>query len=214
MLNERKPIKNKVKENVEMCIIVIKPKGVEFPSDGILEYCFRRNPHGAGIMLADQGKLMIHKGLMTEDEFFDVYRDLKERFPASPFILHFRWSTGGGIQPGLCHPFPIDNRKRVLMAKQPSNVKIAVAHNGIILDWSALNDTVSDTLLYVKNVLHPEFQADPRFLFDPANRKKIADEVNGSRLAFMTASGAMCTIGGFYKYDSVYYSKALPQNIR
>ena len=197
-----------------MCIIVIKPREVEFPSDGILEYCFRRNPHGAGIMLADQGKLMIHKGLMTADEFFDAYHELKERFPASPFIMHFRWSTGGGVQPGLCHPFPIDNRKRVLMAKQPANVKIAVAHNGIILDWSALNDTVSDTLLYVKNVLHPEFQADPRFLFDPANRKKIADEVNGSRLAFMTASGAMCTIGGFYKYDSVYYSKALPQNIR
>ena len=197
-----------------MCIIVIKPKGVEFPNDGIWEYCFRRNPHGAGIMLADGGKLIIRKGLMTEDEFFDVYHELKERFPASPFIMHFRWSTGGGVQPGLCHPFPIDNRKRVLMAKQPANVKIAVAHNGIILDWSALNDTVSDTLLYVKNVLHPEFQADPRFLFDPANRKKIADEVNGSRLAFMTASGAMCTIGGFYKYDSVYYSKALPQNIR
>ncbi len=198
-----------------MCIIVVKTRNAEFPSDGILEYCFRRNPHGAGIMLADTDKsLIIRKGLMTRDEFFDIYNDLKERFPASPFIMHFRWSTGGGIQPGLCHPFPIDNRKRVLMAKQPSNVKIAVAHNGIIPDWSALNDTVSDTLLYVKNVLYPEFQADPRFLYDAENRKKIAEEVNGSRLVFMTASGAMCTIGGFYKYNGIYYSKALPQNIR
>ena len=197
-----------------MCIIVIKPKGVEFPSDGILEYCFRRNPHGAGIMLADQGKLIIRKGLMAEDEFFDAYHELKERFPASPFIMHFRWSTGGGIQPGLCHPFPIDYRKRVLMARQPANVKIAVAHNGVISDWSALNDTVSDTLLYVKNVLYPEFHVDPRYLFDAENRKRIADQVNGSRLAFMTASGVMCTIGGFYKYNGIYYSKSLPQNIR
>ena len=194
-----------------MCIIVIKPRGVEFPNDGILDYCFRRNPDGAGIMLADQGRLIIRKGLMTPEEFFDVYHDLKEKFPESPFILHFRWSTGGGVQPGLCHPFPIDYRKRVLMARQPSNVRIAVAHNGVISNWSGIDATVSDTLLYVKNVLYPVFRDDPRYLCVPENRKRIASEVNGSRLAFMTASGAMCTIGGFYKYDGVYYSKPLPR---
>lgn len=84
-----------------MYIIVVKPKGVKFPSERILDYCFRRNPDGAGIMLANQGRLTIRKGLMTRKEFFDAYHDLKERFPESPFILHFRWSTGGGVQPGL-----------------------------------------------------------------------------------------------------------------
>ncbi len=124
-----------------MCIIVIKTRGVELPGDGILEHCFRRNPYRAGIMLAGQGKLVIHKGLMTSDECFDAYRELKERFPASPFIPHFRWSTGGGIKPGLCHPFPIDNRKRGLTAREPANIKIA--HNGVISDWSGIDATVS-----------------------------------------------------------------------
>ena len=84
-----------------MYIIVVKPKGVKFPSEGILDYCFRKNPDGASIMLANQGRLTIRKGLMTRKEFFDAYHDLKEWFPESPFILHFRWSTGGGVQPGL-----------------------------------------------------------------------------------------------------------------
>lgn len=195
-----------------MCIIVVKPKEVEFPTDGILGYCFQRNPHGAGIMLADSERgLLIRKGLMSKEEFFDVYDDLKDRYPESPFIFHFRWSTGGGIQAGLCHPFPIDYRKNVLMARQPSNVRIAVAHNGVISQWSGIDDTVSDTLLYVKNVLSPEFQKDPRYLIDPTNRKRIKDQIDGSRLAFMTNYGAICTIGGFYKYDGVYYSKPLPR---
>ena len=205
-----------------MCIIVIKPKGRPFPSDSVLNYCFRRNPHGAGIMLAAPKRgLIIRKGLMTREEFFDCYHDLAKRFPESPFIIHFRWSTGGGIQPGLCHPFPIDNRRRVLTAKQPSNVKMAVAHNGIISRWSEVDDTVSDTLLYVKNVLFPAYKADPEFVFQPEQKAKIANAVNGSRLAFPPRSHkplepkrswsintpeAFCLIipiAGFIKTDSV-----------
>ncbi|MDO4586390.1 MAG: hypothetical protein Q4C95_03745 [Planctomycetia bacterium] len=104
-----------------MRMIVVKSRGIEFPNETVFVYCFRHNPHGAGLMLADQGRLVIRKGLMTRDEFFDVYRQLKEHFPASPFILHFRRATDGGIQPGLGHPFPIDVRKRVLTARRPSN---------------------------------------------------------------------------------------------
>ena len=225
-----------------MCIIVIKPKGRPFPSDSVLNYCFRRNPHGAGIMLAapraaaggvphdvngalaaPAGRgttssrshgLIIRKGLMTREDFFDCYHDLAKRFPESPFIIHFRWSTGGGIQPGLCHPFPIDSRRRVLTAKQPSNVKMAVAHNGIISRWSEVDDTVSDTLLYVKNVLFPAYKADPEFVFQPEQKAKIANAVNGSRLAFMTEKGRMIGIGGFYQYDGCFYSKPLPVGVK
>ena len=192
-----------------MCIIVVKPRGIEFPSETILDYCFRRNPHGAGIMLATENKLIIRKGLMSRNEFYNVFRNLKERYFDSPFIIHFRWATDGGINPGLCHPFPIDNRKRVLLARQPSNVKIAVAHNGIIPKWSGLGGDVSDTFLYVKNDLFPALKNDSRLLLDAENRKRIAEET-GSRLAFMNYRGQICTIGGFYLYNGIYYSKPIP----
>ena len=190
-----------------MCVIVVKPKGAEFPTDERLADCFRSNPDGAGIMLAAKGKLIIRKGLMTEEEFFDVYHNLQRKFPESPFVIHFRWSTGGGVQTGLCHPFPISNRKIVLLAKEPTNPKIAVAHNGIIPKWSGVDATVSDTLLYVKNELFPAFKSDPDFIFKADQREKIASVVNGSRLVFLTDTGRITGIGNFYKYDGVYYSK-------
>lgn len=39
--------------------------------------------------------------LMTQEEFFNVYHELKDRCPASSFVLHFRWSTSGEVQRGL-----------------------------------------------------------------------------------------------------------------
>ncbi len=192
-----------------MCIIIVKPRGIAFPTETILDYCFRRNPHGAGIMLAAENKLIIRKGLMSEDEGFRTFCKLKNRYPFSPFVFHFRWATDGGINPGLCHPFPIDNRKRVLLARQPSNVKIAVAHNGVIPKWSGLGEDVSDTFLYVKNDLFPALKNDPKLLLDAENRRRIAEET-GSRLAFMNYRGQICTIGGFYQYNGIYYSKPLP----
>ena len=153
-------------------------------------------------------RLMIRKGLMTRDAFFRVYHHLKRRFPESPFVFHFRWATDGGIQPGLCHPFPIDRRRRILMARQPSNVKIAVAHNGVIPKWSGLGGDVSDTLLYVQNDLAPAFEADSTFLRNPSNRKQMAIET-ASRWAFLTNHGQLCAVGPFYRYDDLYYSKPL-----
>ena len=194
-----------------MCIIIVRPVGTHYPGRNVLDYCFRHNPHGAGIMVADtdEKKLIIRKGLMSEDEVFRTFCKLKNRYPFSPFVFHFRWATDGGINPGLCHPFPIDNRKRVLLARQPSNVKIAVAHNGIIPKWSGLGEDVSDTFLYVKNDLFPMKKRNLNFLQKPENRERIAEETD-SRLAFMNYRGQICTIGGFYQYNGIYYSKPIP----
>ena len=192
-----------------MCIIIVKPKGATLPSPTILSHCFNRNPDGTGVMYFDPKRgLILRKGIMNKDEFLDVCERLRERFPNSPVIIHCRWATDGGVQSGLCHPFPIDNRKQVLLACAPSNVKIAVAHNGVIPRWSGLGGDVSDTYLFVKNDLFPAFEANPDYLSAPENRRYLA-EISQSRLAFMTATGQAWGIGKFYNYGGVYYSKPL-----
>ena len=194
-----------------MSIIIVRPVGVFYPSRNVLDYCFRHNPHGAGIMVADRNekRLIIRKGLMSSDEVLDTFWYLKERHPSCPFIFHFRLATDGGISPGLCHPFPIDNRKQVLLARQPSNVKIAVAHNGVIPKWTGLDEDLSDTFLYVKNDLFPAKKKNLNFLQKQENRERIANETN-SQLAFMNSRGHIYTIGQFYKFRGSFYTQPIP----
>ena len=53
-----------------MCIIVIKPQNVAFPSKEILKNCFTQNPDGAGFMYPANHKVMIEKGFNNFDKFY------------------------------------------------------------------------------------------------------------------------------------------------
>lgn len=192
-----------------MCIIVYKPKGAPLPSQNLLSDCFHHNPDGAGIMFHDPRRgLIIRKGMMNSDEFLRVCDRLRPCCDDIPVVIHCRWATHGGVQPGLCHPFPIDNRRNILTALVPRNVKMAVVHNGVIPQWSGKDQDVSDTLLYVQNELYPALRDDPDYLSDPRHRRHLAD-TSMSRLTFMDSGGNVTLVGQFFAYGGVYYSKQL-----
>ena len=94
-----------------MCVILVKERGIEIPTKGVLESCWKRNPDGAGFMFNDCDKVVIMKGFMTFEEFYlrlqtanDFYH-LKEK----GLVIHFRIATSGLKDKGNCHPYPISN---------------------------------------------------------------------------------------------------------
>lgn len=136
-----------------MCIIAIKPKGIEPPTDDVLHECFVNNADGAGFMWADEGKVHIHKGFK---KFKSLKKALKHRaFTADDTVVyHCRISTGGGVTPGNTHPFPLSKDIKDLKSLTLTT-DVGFAHNGIIKLTPSQAD-LSDTQEFIKTILYME----------------------------------------------------------
>ena len=128
---------------------------------------FQRNPHGAGYMVARDGRVEIHKGFMDLNDYLRAIRT--EHFTAADSVVyHFRISTQAGVNPEMTHPFPLSNQPW-RMRRLDECCRIGVAHNGVIrLTSDPDNDRYSDTALfitqYLKRYIHhvgglPDFTA-------------------------------------------------------
>lgn len=92
-----------------MCVAVVKPINGKI-SDEQIRNCFSRNKDGAGFSYIHKGRSVIRKGFFTVEAFIKEYREAEEKFgKKSPFLLHFRVSTGGRINAENCHPFLTDH---------------------------------------------------------------------------------------------------------
>ena len=86
-----------------MCIICVSPRSVRQPSEATIRAMFARNPHGAGYMVARDGRVRISKGYMSVDGLLAALR--QEHFTAKdPVVYHFRISTQAGVSPYMTHP--------------------------------------------------------------------------------------------------------------
>ena len=57
-----------------MCIIIAKNKNNRLPKKAELEYSFNHNHDGAGFMYPDNGKVIIDKGYMTFEKFYQFLK--------------------------------------------------------------------------------------------------------------------------------------------
>lgn len=156
-----------------MCIAILKPKGMTLDI-GDLEECWDNNPHGAGLMYADDGKLIIRKGWMKWKNFKRAWQ--KGSYTDKTVALHFRISTGGNIDQANCHPHLI-------------TPDVGVVHNGIFTakNIPIIDDNYSDTCHFVRLLRD---LGDPHFLSDKDTREWIKDVSLGSKLIFMGANGS------------------------
>ena len=145
-----------------MCIIAIKSRGVELPSEEILQNMWRANRDGAGFMYAKDGAVHIKKGFMTYESFIAEIRKLGSsgEMRNLPLIMHFRITTHGGTKPENTHPFPVTDSIGVLK-KLNSTTKLGMAHNGIIDILP--REGISDTMEYTASQLAPLSRALPKF---------------------------------------------------
>ena len=188
-----------------MCIIAIKSKGIDLPSEEILQNMWRVNSDGAGFMYAKDGVVHIEKGFMTYERFYSAIRKLDEEYGLKnlPLIMHFRITTHGGTKPENTHPFPITDSIGVLK-KIKVTAKLGVAHNGIINIRP--RDGISDTMEYIASQLAPLSRAMPKFYKNADLMEMVSNAINGSRMAFMNGSGEIYTIGNFVEEGGMRYS--------
>ena len=106
-----------------MCVILVCPPKVR-PAIDVLRACHAANPHGAGVGWRQGGKVHWQKNLGPE-EVGQLIGKLD-----GELVIHFRWASVGGVQPQLCHPFPVD---RGASTKLEGKAARLLFHNGT---WS------------------------------------------------------------------------------
>lgn len=180
-----------------MCVIAASPAGCRQPKEKDFRLMWDHNPHGAGFMWCEHGKVYIQKGLMTFDNFMDYIH--YHKFTASdPVVYHFRISTQAGTGPEMTHPFPLSSDPDELIKTAPRPCDIGVAHNGIIRLTSDPTETVfSDTALFIQKYMTKIIRSPD----DLESEKTIntIDALAMSKFALLRNDGQIFTIGKFYR---------------
>jgi predicted glutamine amidotransferase len=188
-----------------MCIIAVSRQGVKQPTLEQLRRMYNRNPDGAGYMFARGGKVYIHKGFMT---FEDFSRNIKQEHftKADPVVYHFRISTQAGVSPEMTHPFPLTPYIEDCEYLDCS-CDIGVAHNGIIRMTSCANNRYSDTALFITRYMSKLIR-DRNDISDSAIKIMI-DQLTNSKWAIMDGiTGDIATVGDFYDEDGLLFSNS------
>ena len=181
-----------------MCIIVCKPSGVALPDKETLKRCFEKNSDGAGIAVAYEGKTNIIKGIFNFDKFYNLAKKIPVDAAA---LLHFRISTGGGVCPECCHPYPLTNNLKDLQATRIdfSGYGYAVAHNGIfsgIVGKPKNNDSMQFIATYLKPL-----QDLTGNIHSPLIEPILNRLVDTSRLAILSKNGTIKRYGNGWEED-------------
>jgi hypothetical protein len=119
-----------------MCVIIVKPAGIDLPNEDILSQCMHNNDDGFGLAWADGRSVHIRKGAMTLEQVFELIARLPRDIKDKHMIMHFRLGTQGAVMAGNCHPYPISSSINRLHATT-LDCQCAVAHNGHIYSNSS-----------------------------------------------------------------------------
>ena len=214
-----------------MCIVVYKPKDKEMPNVEILRECFKRNPDGAGYMFAEDDKVVIKKGYMNFKSFHSaVMRDYGRLGKHTPFVLHFRIQTQGGVNQECTHPFPL-SKNMIDLRQLDVESSFGVAHNGIISltstsTYSQYYD--ADTRTYRYDYTKPTYSDTMKFITDylaliikrndwykDEDKLELIEKLVGysNKFAIMDASGHTTLVGNFIEDNGIYYSNGTYQPI-
>lgn len=182
-----------------MCIAIIKGSGVKLPSDDTLDACWEGNKDGAGYSYVRDGKVLIKKGFMVKEPFFEALkRDVTDDTTA---FIHMRIATHGGINQECTHPFPLtDNYDE--MRRLETETDIAIVHNGVFSSVSGLPDKVSDTMFYIKDVLMNHMNWLDK---DTPMPWLFRISLGGCRLAWMSATHCLYA-GDWTKVEGCFFS--------
>lgn len=178
-----------------MCIICVKKRGVELPTEEQIRTMFTRNSHGGGYMYARNGKVECHKGFMNVEEMLNSIKE--EKFTNDDVVaFHFRIGTQGANSPQLTHPYPYTEKyEQCFHLDYLTN--LGIMHNGIIPLTSTgkkdvkTNDTIDFITQYLVKLIRTEED-----LFDKKIHKMI-ESLTNSKWCLMNGKGDIITIGNF-----------------
>lgn len=145
-----------------MCLIISRRAGVKPLDKSVYEEGFRANPDGAGMSYVEGGQLVVEKGWMAFDKFYEDLLKLGDR----EVLIHFRNASADMvIDVANCHPFEAFSGGGFVIGEGEAarpRYEFAIVHNGK-LEWRHTK-TKSDTHCFVDDLLAPHFERDPFFL--------------------------------------------------
>lgn len=183
-----------------MCIIAAKSSGLNLPSYERLSSMWYCNPDGAGLMFKYDNTIYLSKGYMTFEDFYSALMRFDKRYNLKncDLVLHFRYGTHGGIRPELCHPFRVSKSFKKQRELTYVGKDVCVVHNGVYPYET--EDNVSDTMVYIKEVIYPLYKENKEFYLTDL-------DVLQGKLAFLSKDG-ISLVGSFIEDidDGIYYS--------
>lgn len=163
-----------------MCVICVKNRGVEMPSENELRLAYEHNPHGWGFVSSNG---MFAHGM----DFGEFMRLIKYVGKDDACIIHFRIATHGSIKIDNCHPF------KGYVKGEP----VYFAHNGILPIRAKKDMTDSETEF--RGVLLPAMK---EFGFgSTAFDRVVARRIYTSKFAFMKG-GEIRVYGRWLREDN------------
>lgn len=162
-----------------MCVIIVKPAGVETPSSDIIAAAYEANPDGCGLV----APTTFYKGLS-----FRAFKNaLAKVGDGDPCIMHFRLATHGSVRRANCHPFRRGD--------------VWFAHNGI-LDVRPQGDMTDSETAFAR-IIYP---AIARYGYgSPGMDLAVAAVIGYSRFAFIKGDDVRI-YGDFAQRGGCYYS--------
>jgi hypothetical protein len=184
-----------------MCIILVKPSGVEVPSNKTLDACWQGNNDGAGLVYHKEGMDKVHivKGFMKLKQ---VKMAMSEFTPADTVILHFRFATHGLVDAGNCHPFPLSSKLDDLR-RIDGMYETAIAHNGVFGNMPC-HDSLSDTQKFIGGIMANDLIRDS--LDNPAIQELLSGYCGQSSKLAILRPGKLLLIGKFIEDSGIFYS--------
>lgn len=162
-----------------MCVIIVKPKGIELPSKEELQSAWLCNPHGAGFATHTKH----HKSLSFEA----FYKQLRKVDVSEPCIIHFRLATHGSVKRANCHPF--------------NEGDVWFAHNGI-LDIQPDGD-MTDSETAFRKFIYPSIE---QYGIDGETTNNVIRCIIGSSRFAILRGEEIYTYGQYIVLDGRLYS--------
>lgn len=176
-----------------MCWIGALKSGHELTEDQ-LNNAFCSNSHGSGFAYNLDGKLIISKGYMSFDEFYQAYKKVGDGVSR---VIHHRFATGGAHNEENCHPFEVVKNK------------LCFAHNGIISSFSPTAE-FSDTHLFCDKIVRPLIGNRAKLIREWYIRWLLTESVGSNKLVFLDYQGEFVIINpqqGYLEKDgAVWFS--------
>ena len=185
-----------------MCLIAVKKQGVKLPDKTQLENGYKNNPDGVGVAILrnNENRIYIKKDF---NDFDDFYKWAGKNIDINDLaIIHFRLATSGKVDIGNRHPFPI-TRNKLLLRKTELLCNFAVAHNGILSDYSVKDKKYSDTQKFILDIL-----AGLKYKLDnEAILKLIKNYIGSDKLAIINAiHRKLILIGEYIEDNGIFWS--------
>lgn len=183
-----------------MCIIAVKPMGVEMFPESTIREMFSRNPDGAGMMYSDGEKVLCKKGFMDVESFLKFLSE--GGYTNTNVVLHFRIGTSGHKDALNCHPYPVFEENAAEFETQ-----LAVAHNGILQRYNPpIGSDYNDTQNFIRKIL----QKLPKNFVDDESYKLLIEEIIGSgytnKLCFLSKDKYYLWGQGWIQDGDYWYS--------